>query len=76
LLRYAYDQIENFKDAVGFLCGGIFRGYAHLEKHFSASGMIDRLEPVEQWFWMRDGMFGEWQYNRVGSKKSSGVILG
>lgn len=64
LLRYAYDRIENFKDAVGFLWGGIFRGFAHLEKHFAASGLIDRLEPVEQWFWLRDGMFGEWQYNR------------
>ncbi len=26
--------------------------------------MIERLEPVEQWFWVRDGMFGEWEYNR------------
>ncbi len=23
-----------------------------------------RLEPVEQWFWCRSGMFGEWTYNR------------
>jgi len=21
------------------------------------------LEPVEQWFWVRDGLFGEWEYN-------------
>ena len=25
--------------------------------------MIERLEPVEQWFWVRDGLFGEWEYN-------------
>jgi hypothetical protein len=63
-LRMVYDGIENFRDAVGFLLSGIFRGYAHLEKHIGPSGLIDRLEPVEQWFWVRDGMFGEWQYNR------------
>jgi phage gp29-like protein len=21
------------------------------------------LEPVEQWFWVRDGLFGDWEYN-------------
>jgi hypothetical protein len=25
--------------------------------------MIERLEPVEQWFWVRNGMFGAWEYN-------------
>lgn len=63
VLREAYDGIENFRDAVAFMFTGFFRGYAHLEKHLAPSGMIDRLEPVEQWFWVRDGMFGEWQYN-------------
>jgi hypothetical protein len=43
---------------------GFFRGYAHLEKHVGASGMIERLEPVEQWFWLRDGMFGDWEASR------------
>ena len=63
-LREAYDKIENFREAVGFLASGVFRGYAHLEKHWGNDGMIERLEPVEQWFWVRDGMFGEWEYNR------------
>jgi len=63
-LRMVYDGIENFKDAVGFVWSGFLRGYAHLEKHFSSSGLIERLEPVEQWFWVRDGMFGDWEYNR------------
>ena len=26
--------------------------------------MIQRLEPVEQWFWVRDGMYGVWEYNQ------------
>jgi len=62
-LREVYDGIENFRDALGFLFTGIFRGFAHLEKHFGDQDEIFRLEPVEQWFWVRDGMFGEWEYN-------------
>ena len=42
---------------------GFFRGYAHLEKHWTPGGLIERLEPVEQWFWIRDGLFGDWEYN-------------
>ena len=64
LLKHVYDNIENFRDAVGFLVSGVFRGYAHLEKHWDDDGLIRRLEPVEQWFWVRDGMFGDWEYNQ------------
>jgi len=63
-LREAYDRVENFRDAVSFMFSGFFRGYAHLEKHISPSGMVTRLEPVEQWFWVRDGLFGSWEYNQ------------
>ncbi len=63
-LREAYDRVENFRDAVSFMFSGFFRGYAHLEKHFAASGLVTRLEPVEQWFWVRDGLFGAWEYNQ------------
>lgn len=64
-LREAYDRVENFRNAVSFLYSGFFRGYAHLEKHFSSSGLVTRLEPVEQWFWVRDGIFGSWEYNQT-----------
>jgi hypothetical protein len=62
-LREVYDGIENFRDALGFLFTGFFRGFAHVEKHLGENGEILRLEPVEQWFWVRDGMFGDWEYN-------------
>ena len=62
-LGEVYDRIDNFRDAVAFLFTGLFRGYALLEKHFTESGLIHRLEPVEQWFWVRDGLFGDWEYN-------------
>jgi len=63
-LREAYDRVENFRDAVSFLFSGFFRGFAHLEKNFESAGMVTRLEPVEQWFWVRDGLFGAWEYNQ------------
>jgi hypothetical protein len=78
-LREVYEGIENFRDALAFLFTGFFRGYAHLEKHYGADGgLVERLEPVEQWFWVRDGMFGDWEYNRnavsgrLRGKRSSG----
>jgi phage gp29-like protein len=68
-----YDRIGNLREAVAFLATSTFRGYAHLEKHFGAHEEVSRLEPVEQWFWCRKGMFGEWQYN-AGAK--SGAVEG
>ena len=62
-LRMVYDSIDNFREAVSFLFTGFFRGFAHLEKHWTTGGLIERLEPVEQWFWVRDGLFGDWEYN-------------
>ena len=62
-LRMAYDNIDNFREAVSFLFTAFFRGFAHLEKHWAPNGLIERLEPVEQWFWLRDGLFGDWEYN-------------
>ena len=58
-----YEGIDNFKEAMAFLFSGFFRGFAHLEKHFGDKGELVRLEQVEQWFWLRDGMFGDWEYN-------------
>ena len=63
-LREVYDRIENFDDAVSFLFTGVSRGFAHLEKNYGTNGEIVRLEPVEQWFWLRDGMFANWEYNQ------------
>ena len=66
-LRDRYDAVENLKEAVAFLATSAFRGFAHAEKHYAddgGGGAVIRLEPVEQWFWCRDGMFGEWTYNR------------
>lgn len=56
LLRYAYNRIANLKEASKFLATSLFRGYAHLEKIESGYGnLIDRLDPIPQHFWHRDG---------------------
>lgn len=72
-LMAEYDRIGNLREAVSFLSSAAFRGYAHLEKHYGKTGEVTRLEPVEQWFWCRKGMFGELQYN-AGAK--SGIVEG
>ncbi len=64
-LRDEYDKVENLREAVAFLALATFRGYSHVEKNYGADGSTVRLEPVEQWFWVREGMFGPWQYNRT-----------
>jgi phage gp29-like protein len=63
LLREAYEQIGNLREAVTFLALAEFRGYAHVERHFDARGNTVRLEPVPQWFWARLGPEAPWQYN-------------
>ena len=63
-LRDHYDRVENLREAAAFLATATFRGFAHVEKHAADGGGVVRLEPVEQWFWCREGMFGEWTYNR------------
>ncbi len=63
-LHDRYDRVENLREAAAFLATATFRGFAHVEKHYDADGGVIRLEPVEQWFWCREGMFGEWTYNR------------
>ena len=64
LLRHAYDRVGNLREATRFLCTAIFRGFAHVEKLVSArDGLVYRLEPVEQWYWVRKDRLGPWRFN-------------
>jgi len=77
-LRGLYDGIDNLRQALGFLVLADFRGYAHLEKHMTNDGDVIHLEPVPQWYWVRDGINGDWQYNaeaRAGTKRGEEVPL-
>ena len=64
VLRETYEGIDNLRQALQFLIGARFRGYAHLEKWVNADGDIKHLEPVPQWYWCRAGQNGEWRFNR------------
>lgn len=64
LLLYAYNGIDNLRDATRALAMAAFRGFAILDKvPADADGRIARFDPIEQWFWIRPA--GEaWQLNR------------
>ena len=76
-LRYAYDQVENFKEASYVLALSLFRGYAHLEKIYAEqNSLVTHLQPIEQWFWIKKGMFGDWRFNPDSrSQESEGQIV-
>ena len=63
-LREAYDAIDNLRQAITFIALAEFRGYSHLEPHINADGDPFHLNPVEQWYWCREGLNAPWQYNR------------
>lgn len=71
-LREAYNSIRNLKAAIEFLCMASFRGFSHLEV-IRENGAITELAPVEQWFWCRNGLNGDWKYN---ADSKFGVIDG
>jgi phage gp29-like protein len=62
-LENAYNNISNLSAAFEALAMATFRGFARLEKVLDASGNIVELAPVDQWFWVRSGLYGTWKYN-------------
>jgi DNA topoisomerase-1 len=66
-LRDGYERIENLNAAIEALSMASFRGYAHLEKVQDGNGNIIELAPVDQWFWVRRGLYGDWTYNQDSS---------
>lgn len=61
-LRAAYEGIDNLYEAIEHLALASFRMYAHLQPHFNGDA-IAHLEPLNQWNFARDGMFGGWAWN-------------
>ncbi len=56
-LHASYASIDNLGEAVEFLALAKFRGYAHL------AVSPTHLEPLDQWWWVRSGMYGPWYWN-------------
>lgn len=76
-LREVYDRIDNLREAITFLVGAKFRGFAHLEKHVTSDGAIVHLEPIPQWYWCREGINGPWTYNpnaNSGTRRGVSVV--
>lgn len=65
-LRAGYEGISNLSAALEFLALASFRGFSHLEKVTDAEGRLIELAPVDQWFWVREGIYGPWLLNRDG----------
>jgi phage gp29-like protein len=74
-LRAAYDRIDNLREAIAFLALAEFRGYSHLERHFTPQGETFHLETVPQWHWVRDGINGVWQYNAESAATNHGESI-
>lgn len=61
-LKEAYSNLQGFRATLRHLALAEFRGFAHVEKHFSRGGEIVALQPVPQWHWCRDGFYGDWMF--------------
>ncbi len=63
-LQEVFDGIGNMKKAVEHLAMASFREFAHLEIVLRPGNAgIEVLDPIEQWWWVRDGIYGEWELN-------------
>lgn len=62
-LAEMYDRIDNLKEAIGHAASATFRLYAHLNIQRNAAGEVTHLEPLDQWNFLRAGMFGDWYWN-------------
>ena len=62
-LRELYEGCKNMRDAWAHLALARFRGYAHVNPHFSPSGKLQTFEILDQWNFARDGSHGDWYWN-------------
>lgn len=65
LLIETYERFNNLQKAIKHLTLSEFRGFSHVQKRWVRDGkrwIIDDLEPVPQWHWTRDGIYGEWKF--------------
>ena len=58
-LRGEYAKIDNLREALEHLGTARFRGFAHVRIDNGGT----HLECLDQWWWLRDGMFGDWYWN-------------
>jgi phage gp29-like protein len=64
-LRAAYEKIDNLREAFAHLVHARFRGFAHVQRH-RENGEVVHLECLDQWNFVRDGIYGDWYFNQGG----------
>jgi hypothetical protein len=74
-LQTAYEGIDNLQKAFEFLALASFRGFSHLEKHYSNDGDVIHLEPVPQWLWCRKLPLKDWLYNPRALQTATGIPI-
>ena len=62
-LEQNYGRIENLKQAYSASAMADFYGFSHLEKHYDDQGEVCRMQPVPQWHWIRQNLYGGWMFN-------------
>ena len=62
-LYAGYNKVSNLSASFESLAMASFRGFARLEKITDGNGDIIELATVDQWFWVRRGLYGDWQLN-------------
>ncbi|MGN0885997.1 MAG: DUF935 family protein [Candidatus Spyradenecus sp.] len=65
-LRSAYERIENLEEAISHFVLARFRGFSHVAPWCRLEGRLDtlyRLQPINQWNMVRQGLTGPWAYN-------------
>lgn len=66
-LEAAYQKIGNLTESFEAMAMASFRQFTRLEKVTDEAGDIIELAHVDQWFWVREGLYGEWALNRESS---------
>lgn len=62
-LNGRFGAIDNLNAAWRWLGMSTFRGFAHLEMHTDAAGVVTHLEPVPQWYFGIAHPKNKWCYN-------------
>jgi len=74
-LNSRFGAIDNLNAAWRWLGMATFRGFAHLEMHTDASGVVTHLEPVPQWHFGMAHPKRVWTYNADAQNTNRGTPI-
>jgi len=65
-LREQYESFDNLETCIRFLASYRVKGYAHVFITTQDDKLV--LTPMDQWWMVRDGLYGSWGYNPEASR--------